>query len=143
MKKLLFVCLSLFVLAVALPALAADPEAPADGLKMERTKKPVVFNHSTHKANKCVDCHHQVDGKESYAKCGSAGCHDIMDKKDKSSKGYYHIIHQKKDLKFQGCLNCHTTVATSDAVKSDAAKVKELIGCGKGSKCHVQAAQAQ
>nr|1MDV_A Chain A, CYTOCHROME C3 [Nitratidesulfovibrio vulgaris str. Hildenborough]1MDV_B Chain B, CYTOCHROME C3 [Nitratidesulfovibrio vulgaris str. Hildenborough] len=105
------------------------PKAPADGLKMEATKQPVVLNHSTHKSVKCGDCHHPVNGKEDYRKCGTAGCHDSMDKKDKSAKGYYHVMHDK-NTKFKSCVGCHVEVAGADA-----AKKKDLTGCKK-SKCH-------
>ena len=127
MKRLFACALSLCLLGLAAP-LAAAPAAPADGLKMEMTKKPVTFNHSPHKKLECGTCHHKVDGKESFAKCGSDGCHASMEKSD--PKGYYRIIHAKKDAKFQTCLSCHAeVVAGSPDLK------KELTGC-KGSKCH-------
>ncbi len=128
MRKQLFIALvAVFALAFALPLVAAD--APADGLKMQSTKKPVVFNHSTHKTAKCVDCHHLVDGKENFQKCGTAGCHstDAADKKKADS--YYNVIHSKK-AKMSTCISCH-----AEAAGGDKAKKKELTGC-KGSKCH-------
>ena len=85
-----FALLSAGVLALALsvPAIAAQPPVPADGLVLQGSnpKKPVTFNHSTHKTVECVICHHPVDGKESYAKCATAGCHDnLKDKKGTNS----------------------------------------------------------
>jgi hypothetical protein len=129
MKKMFLTGVLALAVAIAMPALAAAPKAPADGLKMDKTKQPVVFNHSTHKAVKCGDCHHPVNGKEDYQKCSTAGCHDSMDKKDKSAKGYYHAMHDK-GTKFKTCVGCHL-----EAAGADAAKKKELTGC-KGSKCH-------
>ena len=105
MRKQLFIALvAAMALAFALPLVAA--EAPADGLKMDATKNPVVFNHSAHKTAKCVDCHHLVDGKENFQKCATAGCHsaDPADKKNDGS--YYKIIHDRK-AKMPTCLSCH------------------------------------
>ena len=129
MKRLILGSLALLMLALALPALAAKPEVPADGLKMEKGKQPVVFNHSTHKEVKCGQCHHKVDDKENFQKCGTAGCHDSMDRKDKSPKGYYNAMHGK-NLKFTNCMTCHLEVAAKMPDKK-----KELTAC-KQSKCH-------
>ncbi len=130
MRKLILGGFALLALALAIPAIAADqPAAPADGIKMDAAKKGVVFNHSTHKEQKCGECHHPVDGKEDYRKCATAGCHDSMDRKDKSAKGYYHIIHDK-GTKFRTCLGCHLEVAQAKPEQK-----KELTAC-KGSKCH-------
>ena len=56
-----FALLSAGVLALALsvPAIAAQPPVPADGLVLQGSnpKKPVTFNHSTHKTVECVVCH--------------------------------------------------------------------------------------
>lgn len=53
-----FALLSAGVLALALsvPAIAAQPPVPADGLVLQGSnpKKPVTFNHSTHKTVECV-----------------------------------------------------------------------------------------
>lgn len=129
MKKLFLSCLSFLVLAVAVSAPAAQPKTPADGLKMEKGKQPVVFNHSTHKDVKCGECHHPVNGKENYQPCGSSGCHDSMDRKDKSARGYYHAFHSK-NLKFMNCMTCHQEVAAKQPEKK-----KEMTAC-KASKCH-------
>lgn len=128
MRKLFFCGALALAVAFALPAIAA-PKVPADGLKMDATKMVVTFNHSTHKAYKCGDCHHPVNGKEDFRKCNTAGCHDNMDKKDKGVHGYYNVMHGK-NLKFQSCVSCHAEVAGADA-----AKKKELTGCKKSS-CH-------
>lgn len=129
MKRLVLGSLALLVLAFAIPALASQPAVPADGLKMEKGKQPVVFNHSTHKEITCGQCHHPVEGKENFQKCGTAGCHDSMDRKDKSVKGYYNAMHGK-DLKYPTCLTCHREMAEKQPEKK-----KELTAC-KQSKCH-------
>lgn len=131
MRTLVLSSLALLILALAIPAIAAQPAAPADGIKMEATqKKVVVFNHSTHKELKCVQCHHLVGGKEEFRKCATAGCHDSMDRKDKSERGYYQAMHGKTEKDIKSCVACHTEVA---AAKPDLKK--ELTAC-KGSKCH-------
>ncbi len=131
MRKLFTLGLFCLLAAFVLPAFAAQPTAPADGLKMEKSgKKVVVFNHSTHKDHKCVECHHPVNGKEDYRACGTAGCHDNIDIKDKSEHSYNLAFHMVKDAKHQSCMSCHKTVAGNDKDKK-----KELTGCAK-SKCH-------
>ena len=134
MKK--FLCVSLACAALvcffALPGLDAA-EAPADGMKLDNYKAPkrnlvVIFNHSTHKANECTECHHKWDGKGKVRRCSTAGCHDVFDKKDKTQKSYYKIIHKK--CKLSTCVTCHKA-----HVGKDKAKKKELTGCKK-SKCH-------
>ena len=131
MRKLFTLGLFCLLAAFVLPAFAAQPEAPADGLKMEKSgKKVVVFNHSTHKDAKCGECHHPVDGKEDYRPCSTAGCHDVMGPKDKTVNSYYQAMHKVKEPKHQSCVACHTATAGEDK-----AKKKELAGCAK-SKCH-------
>lgn len=131
MKKLLILGIFCMMACLVLPALAAQPDAPADGHKMNKGgKKEVIFNHSTHKEVNCVDCHHPVDGKEDYRPCSTEGCHDNLDPKDKSINSYYQAMHKKKDPKFQTCVICHEKTAGDDK-----AKKKELAACAK-SKCH-------
>ncbi|MDL2285417.1 cytochrome c3 family protein [Desulfovibrio sp. OttesenSCG-928-F07] len=129
MKKIFLLGLMLLISAFAITAIAA-PTAPADGYKMAKTKKPVVFNHSTHTAIKCAECHHPVNGKEDYRACSTAGCHDNMDQKDKSINSYYQAMHKAKGAKFDTCISCHNKVAGADKDKK-----KALSGCAK-SKCH-------
>jgi len=131
MKKILslgLVCAAL-VCFCALPVLNAA-DAPADGLKMANTGKPVTFNHSTHASVDCKACHHKWDGAGAVKKCSTAGCHDKFDKKDKSVNSYYQAIHNKKPQGTQSCLSCH-----KDAAGSDKDKKKALTAC-KGSACH-------
>ena len=95
MKKGLFIAIisAVLVCAFALPSLFAE-DAPADGLTMdhwksEKNNKVATFNHSTHKAIDCKECHHTGD----YKSCVTAGCHDVFDNKDKTEKSYYKILH--------------------------------------------------
>jgi len=129
MKRIVFaslVCAAL-VLAVALPSLFAV-DAPADGIKLAYFAKVVTFNHTTHKAQDCKVCHHTWDGAAAIQKCSVAGCHDSMDKKDKTEKSLYNCIHGKGA--HPTCLDCHKQTAGADKDKKSA-----LTGC-KGSKCH-------
>ena len=122
---------ALWALAFALPASAAQPDVPSDGKKMARTRQAVTFNHSTHqKGMQCGDCHHPVNGREEYGKCAGAGCHDSMDRKDKSAKGYYHVMHAKSGAKFATCASCHTQTAEKFPDRK-----KELTAC-RQSRCH-------
>lgn len=133
MKNLLICTLTLCSFGLAVAAYAA-PEAPAGKLTLEYTKnKSVIFEHSEHKDVPCVTCHHLVDGKEKFAKCASAGCHDAFDRKSeeaKTAKGYFRIIHEKSPLKNKTCLACH-----SEYVQDHPDKKKDMTGC-KGSDCH-------
>ncbi|MBG0778110.1 MAG: cytochrome c3 family protein [Desulfovibrionaceae bacterium] len=130
MKKTLFMSLicAAIVCAFGLATLYAA-DAPADGLKMEATKNPVVFNHSAHKKYDCKECHHTWDGAGAIQKCSDKGCHDNMDKKDKSVHAYYKAMHGKGKL--STCVSCHKDVAK--AMDKDAKKA--LTSCKK-SKCH-------
>lgn len=130
MKKIFLLGLMLLVTAFALTAVAAAPSVPADGLELNKTKKMVVFNHSTHAAIGCSDCHHPVDGKEDYRACATAGCHDNLDQKDKSINSYYQAMHKKKGNKYESCVSCHDKTAGADKDLK-----KQLTGCAK-SKCH-------
>lgn len=97
-------------LALALPAFAAAPKVPADGLAMTApegtpAKQPLVkFNHGTHKTVKCADCHHKKDAKgNEYAKCDAKGCHvDAVAKTGKES--FYAAFHGANK---KSCLGCH------------------------------------
>ncbi len=133
MRNVLWIFVALFGIGFALPALAEKPEVPADGLKMAVSKKPVVFNHSTHKDVACADCHHPVDGVESYKKCSDAGCHDDL-KAKKGTKSYYYVMHAKKGTKYDTCVSCHVKVAAKKPDDKD--YKKKLTGCAKGSGCH-------
>ena len=122
---------SILAAIFALSAPAAQPDAPADGIRMSQTKQPVTFNHSTHQKDlQCGDCHHAVDGKENYGKCANAGCHDSMDRKDTSVKGYHRVLHAKSDVQFATCASCHAQVAAKFPDRK-----KDLTAC-KRSKCH-------
>lgn len=135
MKKTLLVSVAsaCLVCAFALPALHAV-DAPADGAKLDyiaggEKNLVVVFNHSTHKTAKCEACHH-VEGEKAYAKCGSAGCHDVFDKADKTEKSWYKVVHDAKGGKHATCISCH-----KEAAGEDKEKKAKLTGC-KNSACH-------
>ena len=126
-----FVILLCFLLATALSAFAARPEVPTKPLPIKGSKKEVMFPHSPHQKVECVTCHHEVDGKEDFQKCATAGCHDNLTEK-KGEKSLYLVIHTKAGLKHQTCTECHIkTVAEKAELK------KDLTACAK-SKCHPQ-----
>lgn len=131
MKKILFLGVVCFAIAsfCALPVLNAA-DAPADGLKMEATKQPVTFNHSTHGDYECKDCHHQWDGSSAIKKCSDAGCHDNFDRKAKGPDSYYQAMHNRRVKDVQSCISCHGDVAGKDREMK-----RELTGCRK-SACH-------
>ena len=125
-------------LAFALFALADEPKVPPDGLKMQNmpnSKQPIIFNHSTHSKGECVTCHHPVDGKADFRPCGAAGCHDVFDRRDKTVKSYYNVMHGK-DLAHPTCVSCHIKVAGDDAEKK-----KRLTAC-RNAACHTGAGAA-
>ncbi|MDR2891741.1 MAG: cytochrome c3 family protein [Deltaproteobacteria bacterium] len=130
MKKIFVIGLMLLISAFAMTAIAAQPTAPADGIKMERTKKPLVFNHSKHVWAGCAVCHHPIDGQENYVACATAGCHDVLGIKDKSINSYYQIAHKAKGAKYYTCISCHIANARDDKELQ-----KQLAGCAK-SACH-------
>ena len=117
---------SALVMAFALSSIYAT-DAPADGAVLNHMGgMEVTFNHSAHSALDCAECHHQ--GGEDY-QCTASGCHDIMDKKDKTPASWYNAVHSKK-ASLSTCVSCHTENAGDDKDKK-----KELAGC-KGSACH-------
>ena len=137
MKKLLMFGLCLVLVSgLALSANAEVPLAPTEDIKMALTDKPVVFSHVIHENAEvaCEACHHPVAGTEAiqYVKCSTAGCHDILDSKDKSQNSYYRAFHDRTS-KFgydASCIKCHTEVA-----KEKPEMKKALTSC-KGSSCH-------
>ena len=129
-KVLVLTCIMVFTLALAAFAAPAAPDKP---LEFKGSQKTVMFPHAVHAKVECVTCHHKVDGKESYAKCATAGCHDNL-KDKKGTNSLYYVMHAKEKadapLKHQSCLSCHVKVV---AEKPDLKK--DLTGCAK-SKCH-------
>ncbi|MCA1944283.1 MAG: cytochrome c3 family protein [Desulfovibrio sp.] len=118
---------------VALPSLHAV-DVPADGAKIDfidggDKNLVVIFNHSTHKDVKCEDCHH-MPGEKQYAGCTTDGCHNILDKADKSVNSWYKVIHDAKAETKPTCISCHKDLAGEDKDLK-----KKLTGC-KGSACH-------
>lgn len=108
---------------------AAAPAVPDKPLELRGTKKAVLFPHVAHGKIACVDCHHLVDGKESYAKCGSAGCHDDLVEK-KGARSLYRVMHARKDTAHTTCLACHAKIVAEQPDRK-----KDLTGCAK-SRCH-------
>lgn len=118
------------VLVFALPGLFAL-ECPVDATKLEYfPSKVVYFPHEAHQSLECQECHHKWDGEAVIKPCGESGCHDVLDKKDKSEKSLYKIIHGRGSKEISSCLSCHR-----DAASSDKELRKALTGC-LGSKCH-------
>ncbi|MBE6441819.1 MAG: cytochrome c3 family protein [Desulfovibrio sp.] len=116
------------LLATAAFAVAA-PSAPQQPLELQGSKKTVMFPHGAHAAIACADCHHLVDGKESFAKCGSAGCHDDIQGRQ-GVKSLYNVMHSKKELNHATCVGCHAKFVAEHPDRK-----KELTGCAK-SACH-------
>ncbi len=125
-KVLVLTCIMVFTLALAAFAAPAAPDKP---LEFKGSQKTVMFPHAVHAKVECVTCHHLVDGKESFAKCGSSGCHDDLTGKQ-GEKSLYYVVHTKKELKHPNCLGCHSNVGEE---KPDLKK--DMTGCAK-SKCH-------
>ncbi|MBQ4567997.1 MAG: cytochrome c3 family protein [Desulfovibrio sp.] len=126
-KSLVLSCLLTLLLAV--PALASQPAVPDKPLEFKGAKKTVIFNHSTHQKVDCVVCHHKVDDKANFQKCGTAGCHDDLTAK-KGSKSLYAVVHTRTGMKEETCMSCHLKLVAEQPDKK-----KELTGCAK-SKCH-------
>lgn len=125
------VCGAIFLASPVLVVSADQPEAPKEPVSIVGSKKTVLFPHDKgHEKYECVVCHHPVDGKTTYAKCATAGCHDNLVEK-KGDKSLYFVMHNKsEDLKFQSCMKCH-----ADIVAKNADLKKKLTGCSQ-SACH-------
>lgn len=111
MKKTLLITLMITaLLGVFTASMVAAADAPADGLEMkypgEKAKyAPIKFNHSTHAAQKCEDCHHKM-GESDDMKCTS--CHaDTSKAAKKEPTGYYSAFHAKTG---PSCLGCHKSM---------------------------------
>jgi len=133
--------LPVWILGVALAigaSMAAEPVSDemksiiAQPIQLSRTanaKRHVVFNHASHQKAECVYCHHkELDGKAMIS-CANTGCHDVMDRQDKSAHSYYQAIHKRESTK--SCLGCHREQA-----KNDPDLQEKFRGC---TPCHVQA----
>jgi hypothetical protein len=153
MRNGLMLALALLFCLVAVGAFAAPPP---DGITMNKTKNPVLFNHSTHTDLACGDCHHPVkvetpasclaegchaeadlpgllefytDG-EDYRPCSTAGCHQIFDAKDKSVHSYYQAMHKSRKPEFDSCYSCHVKTAGKDKER------KRLLSSCSNYVCH-------
>lgn len=135
MRNVFFLTLlAVFVLSLAVASVFAA-EAPKAPIELKYFPKHVVrFPHAPHEAHKveCKTCHHKWDGQGEVKACGSAGCHDVFSKKDKSVKSLYKVIHKKSKDPIN-CLTCHKQQVAGK--KGDKAFKKKMTGC-KGSACH-------
>lgn len=130
----LLALLSAFVLSVCVGGVFAA-EAPKEPIELKYFPKlQVKFPHAPHEAHKveCQVCHHKWDGQGAVKACGSAGCHDVFDRKDKSEKSLYKAIHTKSKDPIN-CLTCHKKQVKEK--KGDKEFKKKMTGC-KGSACH-------
>ena len=107
-------CLPAFAATEPTPEMKALIEKP---MNMDRTpteKRHMVFNHSSHAKVDCAFCHHKAaESGTPYVGCAEKGCHDILDRKDKSEHSYYQAIHKKKVDK--SCVGCHQKLAADNA----------------------------
>ncbi len=132
MKRLVMFLFCVALCAAWSVAMAA-PKAPAAASKLAYLPSKVVqMKHETHAKVDCKACHHEPDfGKtDAVKKCSDKGCHDSLDKADKTEKSLYQAFH-KKGGKHASCLSCHT----DEAGKMDKEKGKAMKGCNK-SVCH-------
>ena len=136
--RIVTICMAVMLgLFFAVFGLAAPPNVPADDYLMDKTKQPVIFPHTPHNKIECATCHHETEeaGKADFRPCADSGCHDIFDRRDKTEKSYYNVMHGR-NLKFESCVSCHTKVAGNDREKR-----RKLTAC-KNSGCHQGAAGA-
>ena len=117
MKRLILCALA--VAGLCIPALATDP-TPEQKAQIE---KPMTMNNTD-----CAFCHHKAVEGNIYVGCAAKGCHDNMDKKDKSEHGYYFTMHNKKSEK--SCMGCH-----QKAVAENPDLKEKFKGCNP---CHAK-----
>lgn len=129
-------CAAIFAILLAMPAFTAEVAAPdmitLDNYRSDTGNLVVEFNHSTHAEYDCTECHHNWDPGcgELPKPCSYSGCHDVMDKRDKSESSYFKIIHDMRPKTTSTCVSCHRESAGDSTEKR-----KELAGC-RGSVCH-------
>jgi hypothetical protein len=118
-------------LALAVFGIASQADIPPDDHLMQRTENPVVFPHTPHGRIDCAVCHHTVldDGSIDLRSCAVSGCHDNFDRRDRTSKSYYNILHGR-NLEHPTCISCHIEVAGDDRERR-----RELTAC-RNSVCH-------
>ena len=124
------------MLVFCLPVLYGQPAAPTEAASIDfidggAANKVVTFKHASHAKFACEECHHHA-GDSQYSSCATAGCHDSMDRKDKSQKSFYNAIHGKGTADISSCVGCHREKGKTDEYK---AQMKALTGCAK-SACH-------
>lgn len=95
--------------------------------------KVVEFGHPPHTKTlelPCEKCHHKkVDGE--IVKCSASGCHDVFDRRDRSSASFYTMVHGRGTKQVQSCVGCHREAARG----MDRDESRKLTSC-KGSVCH-------
>lgn len=134
MKKLLTLAIFCMIAALVLPVLVSAADAPAEPITMDKGGKGVVFQHSTHTANACADCHHPVDGKEDYRSCTTDGCHPLEGGPPAPYKTLKGINHNKKVPEgYNTCVGCHTKTAKDKGMDKDA--TAKMTKCND-SYCH-------
>ena len=100
MRNVFFLALLCAVVLSASVASVFAAEAPKEPIELKYFPKlQVKFPHAPHEANKveCQKCHHKWDGQGEVKACGSAGCHDVYDKKGQDRK----VIVQRHSRKKQ------------------------------------------
>ena len=108
------------------PEMKARIAQPMQIQHVANEKRHVTLSHTAHEQYDCVFCHHKPVGDNAFVSCASQGCHDNLDRKDKSERGYYQAIHKRDSEK--SCAGCHKKLAqTSDALK------EKFRGC---TPCH-------
>lgn len=134
MKKLLILAIFCMTAALVLPVMVSAADAPADPITMDKGGKGVVFQHSTHTVNPCVECHHKVDGKEDYRSCSTDGCHPLEGGPPAPYKSLKGINHNKKPAEgYTTCVSCHTKTAKEKGMDKDA--TAKMTKCND-SLCH-------
>ncbi|HIU17933.1 MAG TPA: cytochrome c3 family protein [Candidatus Avidesulfovibrio excrementigallinarum] len=86
----------------------------AQPMKLQHTaneKRHVTLSHTAHQQYDCVFCHHKPVGDNAFVSCAVQGCHDNLDRKDKSERGYYQAVHKRDSEK--SCVGCHRKLAQS------------------------------
>ncbi len=109
MKKVIVIAsIALLTFGLGLGAgVAADAPKGPIVVKGTGSKEPVTFKHTSHKDMKCVDCHHNTDGKYSCMECHKTKdeLKDAYHKKDIGKCSKCHFGDQAKNK--MKCAECH------------------------------------
>ena len=94
--KLLASIMAAMVLSAGI-AVAADKEAPTKPIVLEAKQGKVTFQHTTHKAVKCEQCHNEkAFPQDSKTKLAKDAAHAVC-----------HECHKKEKKGPQKCADCH------------------------------------